>query len=99
MMKGYEKSSENGAIYDLSALTILRHLKDSVELEFCSHKLVSQLMKLAESLILEQYELLYERLRIKECFLIQTYSQNGKSATIEETEVLVDTITHYREGL
>jgi hypothetical protein len=40
----------------------------------------------------EKYEPLYERLRAKESFLIKTYSagEGGFSASVDETEVIVD---------
>lgn len=50
---------------------------------------------------MEQYEPLYERLRIKECFLIKSYAERfgGTSAGVDETEQIVDSIQAYREAM
>lgn len=94
--------SQGQMVYqDVSPFTILRHLRDSVEQEYCSPKLIAQVLQQAKNILVKQYEPLYENLKIKEAFLVRTYGQplQNTSSSIDENETLVDQITHFREGL
>lgn len=64
-------------------------------------------MQLAAGILTDQYEQLYERVKVKEAFLMKIYSRqqegsaNGKvlqSASVDETETIVDTLSQYREA-
>jgi|LauGreDrversion4_2_1035121.scaffolds.fasta_scaffold39108_3 hypothetical protein len=70
------------------------HLKDSIEIDFCKPKLIAEVLQIVGRVLVEQYEPLYERLRIKECFLCKQFARNAtnSSASVDETEILVDTI-------
>jgi hypothetical protein len=83
----------------LSPHTILTHLRDSFEVEYCDPRLVAEVLQLSGKILADQYGPLYERLRVKECFLYKQFSerfsfQNAKlsSAGVDESEILVDTI-------
>lgn len=95
MIHEIENKIENQENYqNLSPYTILKHVQDSFEIKYCQPKLVAQLLQLVGNILVQQYEPLYERLRIKEAFLIKAFSQpvGQTSAGVDETELIVDTI-------
>jgi len=49
--------------------TVLNHLKESVEVEYCSPKIIGEIMVWAGKRLAETYEKEYERVKIKESFL------------------------------
>jgi protein subunit release factor A len=56
---------------------------------------------MAQEMLVNQYESLYERLRVKECMLIKTYGQEGSntSCSVDEVEEIVDQIVSYRDAI
>jgi hypothetical protein len=55
--------------------TVLNHLKESVEIEYCSPRFVGEVMAWAGKKLAETYESEYERLKIKESFLYKFLGQ------------------------
>lgn len=81
--------------------TVLRHLKESLETDFVPPRQLAQALVKVGRRLAEDYEPLYERLRAKEAFLIKSYAagEGGFSASVDETEVIVDQVQAFREAM
>jgi len=69
-----ESKLRRGGKQDLSPHTVLSHLRDSIEAEYCQPRLIAEVLQIAGKVLADQYEPLYERLRVKECFLYKQFS-------------------------
>jgi len=81
---------------ELSPYAVLRRLQD-IETDYVPAKLVAEVLTLVGETLAHQYEPLYEKLRVKESFLM--LSNNREGSAVDETEAIVDSILAYREGM